>query len=659
MTSKKLRKYLAYYQKTLREEPDNIEARLRLAAVFRDMGREVHAIEEYGTASRLLAREGLALEAIAACKAILELSPHHTDTQLFLARMYARVPDANGGSARIARPLTGSRLDSDAEARSSAPRRAPTSPSSGKPFELGAPKKGVDAAMPQAAAHSQGLAPPEERLEKLTTVGRKPDEQTVVGASNPVYEKFLASQRALNSSPDSAYENTRHTVEMAASDRDAVLRGLATSTAPRDDLGEPTSSAGEEELATDRQLAAEQRAALRRTQDIDENDILLEEPVDGVTDDDPVTDEFKANDHTGAESFEAGVFDMSSLRLDKGSSDEWDDLAFLDELDELDEPDTGELTSILNSRAPVPVLSVNRADLPHIPLFSDLDASTFLQLLELMEYRVVAPGTHIIEPGRSDPSLFVIVRGTAVVERNLDDERVELARMGEGEFFGEFALLTGRSEMASVRAHGELAVLEVGSDVLHQIAQNDPLIWDVLWDFYYARVLNNLVASSTIFRTMTEQARQRLTGSFFLKELQADQLLAQQGTHDDHLYLICFGEVQVEMRRIGQSPRVIDTLHKGQFIGLISSASNQPMVADIRALCDTSLLALPGEDFRRAVASSAQIKREVGAAVEARRQRAAFAGDAAAGNASSYNEVLDERDTAEVQTAVQADDTAE
>src|SRR5690554_7440052 len=72
MTSSKLRKYLAYYQKTLREEPENIEARLRLAAVFRDMGREAHAIEEYATASRLLAREGLALEAIAACKAILE-----------------------------------------------------------------------------------------------------------------------------------------------------------------------------------------------------------------------------------------------------------------------------------------------------------------------------------------------------------------------------------------------------------------------------------------------------------------------------------------------------------------------------------------------------------------------------------------------------------
>src|SRR5690554_7692559 len=105
MTSKKLRKYLAYYQKTLREEPDNIEARLRLAAVFRDMGREVHAIEEYATASRLLAREGLALEAIAACKAILELAPDHTDTLMFLARMYARVPDAAGGVARIARPL--------------------------------------------------------------------------------------------------------------------------------------------------------------------------------------------------------------------------------------------------------------------------------------------------------------------------------------------------------------------------------------------------------------------------------------------------------------------------------------------------------------------------------------------------------------------------
>ena len=104
MASDKLRKYLAYYQKVLREDPENIEARLRLAAIFREMGRKNHAVEEYSTASKLLARVGLPLEAIAACKAVLELDHTQTESQFFLARLYAQVP-ASG--ARIAQPLAG------------------------------------------------------------------------------------------------------------------------------------------------------------------------------------------------------------------------------------------------------------------------------------------------------------------------------------------------------------------------------------------------------------------------------------------------------------------------------------------------------------------------------------------------------------------------
>ncbi|MFW5967416.1 MAG: tetratricopeptide repeat protein, partial [Persicimonas sp.] len=105
MTASEFDKYLRYYRKTLREEPGNIEARLRLAALFREAGRTADAAEAYAEASKRLADEGLPLEAIAACKAVLELEPGRRDVQLFMARMYARVPDATDETARVARPL--------------------------------------------------------------------------------------------------------------------------------------------------------------------------------------------------------------------------------------------------------------------------------------------------------------------------------------------------------------------------------------------------------------------------------------------------------------------------------------------------------------------------------------------------------------------------
>ncbi len=105
MSSQNLKKYLAYYQKTIRDEPENIEARLRLASLFKEIGQRSHAIEEYVTASKLLASQGLPLEAIAACKAVLELDPNHTEIKFFLARLFAQAPEVSGEAARVARPV--------------------------------------------------------------------------------------------------------------------------------------------------------------------------------------------------------------------------------------------------------------------------------------------------------------------------------------------------------------------------------------------------------------------------------------------------------------------------------------------------------------------------------------------------------------------------
>jgi hypothetical protein len=105
MTPEQLKKFLVYYRKRIERNPENVEARLRLATVFREMGQRPRAIEQYEAAAQLLDDQGLALEAIAACKAILELDPSRVEAQYFLARLYAQTPDATDTSARVARPV--------------------------------------------------------------------------------------------------------------------------------------------------------------------------------------------------------------------------------------------------------------------------------------------------------------------------------------------------------------------------------------------------------------------------------------------------------------------------------------------------------------------------------------------------------------------------
>lgn len=584
MTTKKLKKYLAYYQKTLHEEPENIEARLRLAAVFRDMGRYGHAIEEYGTASRLLARQGLALEAIAACKAILELDPLHTETQLFLARMYARSPDAAGPAARIARPL------------------APS-----EPLALGQPLKPQGAAVePPASPESDDLPtlPPARPALGRTVVGPSPEEPTAVRAHDAeVYRLFFAKNNAGGPAPAPHAADAQPEPTMILAQPSAELLADAR----RNGVAAPVEDAPLSEL--------------RRTMDLGEEDILLEEMVD----EEPITSELDAPSSAYVETFPAGVFDMDSLRLEREASGRWDELRFLEDIEE---PNTAELNLAthlgIGADEEPPVLSVRRAEQPRIPLFSQLDPAAFTRLLTLMDYRVLAADSPVIDSGRLESSLFVVVSGRVAVERTLSDGSViALAEMGEGEFFGEFALLTGRSESASVRTIQPTTLLEVRREVLKLIALEHPEIWDILWDFYYARVLNNLLATSSMFRSLDAEARHALAARFVLREVPEGTLLARQGQHADDLYVICLGEVQVERRVGSQPPVVIDTLGEGEFVGLISSAAREPVVADLLATRDTTLLVLPGEEFRLVMQRTPQVAYEVQAIVRHRRERAA------------------------------------
>lgn len=105
MSSEQLEKFLAYYRKRIDEEPRNVEARLRLATVYREMDKTPRAVDQYEEAAQILDDEGLAREAIEACKAILELDPDQVEARYLLARLYAQTPDATDGSARVAEPV--------------------------------------------------------------------------------------------------------------------------------------------------------------------------------------------------------------------------------------------------------------------------------------------------------------------------------------------------------------------------------------------------------------------------------------------------------------------------------------------------------------------------------------------------------------------------
>jgi CRP-like cAMP-binding protein len=101
--------------------------------------------------------------------------------------------------------------------------------------------------------------------------------------------------------------------------------------------------------------------------------------------------------------------------------------------------------------------------LQQIPLFADLEPSEIDLLYRRVKTRSCAKGTMILQEEEPGDALFMIVSGRAkVVHLSEDGREIILDMLGQGDFFGEMALLDQEPRSANVTAvePTEILVLE-------------------------------------------------------------------------------------------------------------------------------------------------------------------------------------------------------
>jgi CRP-like cAMP-binding protein len=93
-----------------------------------------------------------------------------------------------------------------------------------------------------------------------------------------------------------------------------------------------------------------------------------------------------------------------------------------------------------------------------IPLLAVLDRRGLDNVLRTAREQTYTPGDVVVGQGDPATRLFIIVDGTAAVEQQ-DLGRV--GTLGQGEFFGELALIEAHGRTATVRADSELTCLVI------------------------------------------------------------------------------------------------------------------------------------------------------------------------------------------------------
>ncbi len=122
-------------------------------------------------------------------------------------------------------------------------------------------------------------------------------------------------------------------------------------------------------------------------------------------------------------------------------------------------------------------------------LFASVAEEELLAVVRALKLHVVEPGEVIVAEGEAGEGLYIVAAGAVKVYiRNPSGRNVPVARLGEGQYFGEIASLSGRPRSATVTAAGRAELLELDAATLRQTTTRYPALLRRLEDVYVQRV---------------------------------------------------------------------------------------------------------------------------------------------------------------------------
>jgi CRP-like cAMP-binding protein len=257
--------------------------------------------------------------------------------------------------------------------------------------------------------------------------------------------------------------------------------------------------------------------------------------------------------------------------------------------------------------------------LPKTPLFSALSAKSFLSLIAGSKLLKLQPGEIVFRQGDPADALYVVAEGAVRVIAE-GPERTPLGDLGEGEFFGEIALITDEPRSATVEAATEASVLAIDRKVVHQVLEEDAWVITVFLKFLRDRFMQKLFRTHPLFASLPEEDRRQIERRGKFLEIEPNSSLIRQGDVPKGLFIVLSGRVDI-LRSEGGDAHKLAVLRPGDLCGEMSLLTRQPAIATARAATKVFAVELPAGTFYQLVTFHPAALEFVKTLAEARRQK--------------------------------------
>lgn len=243
-----------------------------------------------------------------------------------------------------------------------------------------------------------------------------------------------------------------------------------------------------------------------------------------------------------------------------------------------------------------------KSPLPAAPLFSSLDRPSLRAFIEIFESKLVPSKTAVVEEGTLGSEAFVVARGELdVTKRVAGGTPIHLARLGGGTLVGEMALLSRAPRAATVSTASSTLLLVAAKQALDAAVTKSPELGREFAEHCRRRMLDNLVKTSPILRSVNPTERSDLVKRFSIRAFEPGERVVTQGSSSDGLFIIASGEVAIVQNDAAGEKTVVARLAPGDVLGEVALVLRRPAIADAVANHPTITLFLPRERFLEAV----------------------------------------------------------
>ncbi|MDI6740946.1 MAG: cyclic nucleotide-binding domain-containing protein, partial [Candidatus Edwardsbacteria bacterium] len=228
--------------------------------------------------------------------------------------------------------------------------------------------------------------------------------------------------------------------------------------------------------------------------------------------------------------------------------------------------------------------------LKRIPFFALQPAETLAGIAESARQIRFEKNAVLIRQGDYGDEFFALTEGRAAVVIEEDSGRQrQVAVVGEGDGFGEIALVESVPRTATVRALTPGRALVIGREPFMEAVPAEPQR-DIISLIRGANVLKG----SSVFSGLAPEAMAGLLRRFERITIKPGQTVIRRGEAGQYFYVVLEGELEV-LDRDDKTP--IARLAKGDPFGEIALLANAPRTATVVAVSGGSLLMLDKDSF--------------------------------------------------------------